>query len=116
MVVGEAFAVFAAYPTDLALATPEHGMALTYGVIQTSIKLTVAGAVAIVLNYITGALWIRHGEGVVSRLREAVFDGVQEKDMEWFDLGMGLNGDEVDEEGNKIESIGAGGLMAKFTK
>jgi ATP-binding cassette subfamily B (MDR/TAP) protein 1 len=68
------------------------------------------------LNYLKGALWIRHGEGVVARLREAVFVGVQGKSMEWFDLGMGINPDEKDDEGRNLEAIGAGGLMAKFTK
>jgi ATP-binding cassette subfamily B (MDR/TAP) protein 1 len=68
------------------------------------------------INYVKGALWIRFGEGVVARLREAVFIGVQGKEMEWYDLGMGINPDDVDEDGNKIEAIGAGGLMAKFTK
>lgn len=116
MIIGEAFAVFSAYPADISQATDETDFMLSLGVKQSSIKLTVAGVVAILLNYIKGALWIRHGEGVVSRLRETVFDGVQAKDVEWFDLGMGVNGEEEDEDGKKIESIGAGGLMAKFTK
>lgn len=116
MIIGEAFAVFSAYPSDIAMATDQTDFMLSAGVKLTSVKLTIAGVVAIALNYIKGALWIRHGEGVVSRLRETVFEGVQAKDMEWFDLGMGVNGDEEDEDGKKIESIGAGGLMAKFTK
>jgi ATP-binding cassette subfamily B (MDR/TAP) protein 1 len=116
VIIGEAFAVFSNYPTQLSEAGLEQNMALSAGVIKSSIKLTVAGLIAMLLNYIKGALWIRHGEGVVARLREAVFVGVQGKKMEWFDLGMGINPDEKDEEGRKLEAIGAGGLMAKFTK
>lgn len=116
MIIGEAFAVFSAYPADINLANNEMDFMLSVGVKQTSLKLTIAGIVAMLLNYIKGAMWIRHGERVVSRLRQTVFDGVQMKSMEWFDLGMGINGDEEDEDGNKIEAVGAGGLMAKFTK
>lgn len=116
VIIGEAFAVFSDYPTDLSQVTAEQNAALSAGVIRTSVKLTIAGLVAMLLNYVKGALWIRHGEGVVARLREAVFVGVQGKNMEWFDLGMGINPDEKDEEGRNLEAIGAGGLMAKFTK
>jgi ATP-binding cassette subfamily B (MDR/TAP) protein 1 len=116
IIIGEAFNVFSKYPLNLSQATPEDAAALSKGVILSSIKLTVAGIVAILLNYLKSALWIRHGEGVVSRLREAVYIGVQGKEMEWFDMGMGINPDEKDEEGRNTEAIGAGGLMAKFTK
>jgi ATP-binding cassette subfamily B (MDR/TAP) protein 1 len=116
VIIGEAFAVFSDYPTQLGQATAEQNAKLSAGVIKSSIKLTIAGLVAMLLNYLKGALWIRHGEGVVARLREAVFVGVQRKSMEWFDLGMGINPDEKDEEGRNLEAIGAGGLMAKFTK
>lgn len=116
VIIGEAFAVFSDYPTELSSATAEQNAALSAGVIRSSIKLTIAGLVAMSLNYTKGALWIRHGEGVVARLREAVFVGVQGKQMEWFDLGMGINPDEKDDEGRNLEAIGAGGLMAKFTK
>jgi ATP-binding cassette subfamily B (MDR/TAP) protein 1 len=116
IIIGDAFAVFSNYPLQVSQASPEQNAALAAGVKLSSIKLTVAGLVAMFLNYVKGALWIRHGEGVVSRLREAVFIGVQGKEMEWFDLGMGINPDEKDEEGKNAEAIGAGGLMAKFTK
>jgi len=116
VIIGEAFAVFSNYPTQLSEATADMNMALSAGVIKSSVKLTVAGLIAMLLNYVKGALWIRHGEGVVARLREAVFVGVQGKKMEWFDLGMGISPDEKDEDGKNVEAIGAGGLMAKFTK
>lgn len=116
LVVGEAFQVFASYPSDLSLVTPEIAETFAKGVKMTSLKLALAGTAAMLLNYIRGALWIRHGERMVARLRETVYVGVQAKGMEWFDLGMGLDPDEVDEDGEKADNIGAGGLMAKFTK
>lgn len=116
IIIGDAFAVFSNYPLQVSQATSEQNAALAAGVKLSSVKLTIAGLVAMSLNYVKGALWIRHGEGVVSRLREAVFVGVQGKEMEWFDLGMGINPDEKDDEGKNAEAIGAGGLMAKFTK
>jgi len=116
IIIGDAFAVFSNYPLQVSQATSEQNAALAAGVKLSSVKLTIAGLVAMLLNYVKGALWIRHGEGVVSRLREAVFVGVQGKEMEWFDLGMGINPDEKDDEGKNAEAIGAGGLMAKFTK
>jgi ATP-binding cassette subfamily B (MDR/TAP) protein 1 len=116
IIIGEAFAAFSVYPLDLSLATAETNATLARAVALSSLKLTGAGVAAMAINYVKGALWIRFGEGVVARLREAVFIGVQGKEMEWYDLGMGINPDDVDEDGNKIEAIGAGGLMAKFTK
>lgn len=116
MVVGEAFQIFATYPLDLSQATPAGNTALSQGVKSTSLKLTIAGLVAVLLNWVKGALWVRHGETVVAKLREKVYVGVHAKGMEWFDLGMGLDPDEVDKDGEKSDNIGAGGLMAKFTK
>jgi ATP-binding cassette subfamily B (MDR/TAP) protein 1 len=116
IVVGEAFQVFADYPLELSTVTVEDVAALSLGIKMTSLKLTLAGLATILLNYVRGALWIRHGESMIRRLRQKVFIGVQAKGMEWFDLGMGLDPDEVDEDGEKADNIGAGGLMAKFTK
>ncbi len=44
---------------------------------------------------------------------EAVYEAVQNKGMDWFDTGMGMREDTGDKES---ESVGAGGLMAKFTR
>jgi ATP-binding cassette subfamily B (MDR/TAP) protein 1 len=111
-VIGEAFEIFEMYPLTTTSATSAERTALVSGVAKTSIKLAGAGGYAIVLNYAKGVLWARHGEALVSRLREAVYAGVQSKRMEWFDLGMGLR----EEETGQSETIGAGGLMAKFTR
>ena len=112
IVIGEAFAVFVKYPSDTTLITAADNAALLSGVRETTIKLTAVGAFAVVLNYAKGVLWMRHGEVVADRLRKTMYEGVQNKGMDWFDLGMGMREEEV-EDG---EAVGAGGLMAKFTR
>ena len=110
-VIGEAFNAFVAYPLNEGSATPAQRAALISGIRNTTIRLAATGGAAVVLNYIKGVFWSRHGETVTNRLRHAVYNGVQGKSMEWFDLGMGMKS-----EGEGEESVGAGGLMAKFTR
>ena len=114
IVIGNTFAVFTAYPVDPQTATSADRSALVSGIRHTTIQLVVAGGIAAVLNYAKAALWILHGEGLVDRLREAIYEGTQRKGMDWFDTGMGMKEDAG--VGEKGESVGAGGLMAKFTR
>ena len=114
IVIGNAFTAFASYPSDTLVATPADRAALIGGVRHTTIQLAALGGGAVALNYIKQVIWLQHGEGVVSKLREVVYEGVQRKGMDWFDTGMGMREDDVD--GRKGESVGAGGLMAKFTR
>ena len=44
------------------------------------------------------------------RLRRLVYGAVASREMEWFDLGAGAD------PGEGEESVGAGGLMAKFAR
>jgi ATP-binding cassette subfamily B (MDR/TAP) protein 1 len=111
LVIGDLFQDFEDYPLITTAATSTQRDTLTSLTTTSCIKLLVAGGYAVLINYLKGVMWARHGETIVSRLREAVFVGVQNKPMEWFDLGMGLK-----DEDETSESIGAGGLMAKFTK
>jgi ATP-binding cassette subfamily B (MDR/TAP) protein 1 len=62
------------------------------------------------------ALWIWVGEINVRAVRKEVFEKVGSREMEWFDLGMGLGdgGKEIRED--KEEGVGAAGLMSKFTR
>ncbi|ORX39720.1 P-loop containing nucleoside triphosphate hydrolase protein [Kockovaella imperatae] len=105
VIVGDAFEAFVNYPLDNN-ASEAQREALRHDVKLTTVKLAIAGAAAVALNYVKGVLWARHGENVTHRLRHAVYASVRDKPIEWFDLGMGMPG----------ESIGAGGLMAKFTR
>jgi ATP-binding cassette subfamily B (MDR/TAP) protein 1 len=111
IVIGDTFQVFSKFPIMTALATPEQRSALLEGVRYQTIRLSAAGLFAIVANYIKAVVWSWHGEVVAARLREQVYQGVQEKGMDWFDMGMGMRGDEEGE-----EAVGAGGLMTKFSK
>nr|XP_018264066.1 ATP-binding cassette, subfamily B (MDR/TAP), member 1 [Kwoniella dejecticola CBS 10117]OBR86224.1 ATP-binding cassette, subfamily B (MDR/TAP), member 1 [Kwoniella dejecticola CBS 10117] len=117
MVIGDAFAIFATYPLVTGTATQADKDALRAGVRDTSLKLTIAGILAVLFNYLRGILWVWYGETVASRLRNIVYVGVSTKSMEWFDLGMGMKDPLEDGEGSeKKEAIGAGGLMSKFTR
>ncbi|WVQ78127.1 hypothetical protein IAT38_000208 [Cryptococcus sp. DSM 104549] len=115
IVIGDAFTIFAAYPMLTSLATEADRKALRDGVSDTSLKLTVAGVLALLFNYFKDVMWQRYGETVADRLREKVYAGVQGKSMEWFDMGMGMRIEEQEEE-EKNESVGAGGLMNKFMR
>ena len=112
IVIGDVFDILVKFPVVANMATEEQKSALRDGVMTNTLKFIAAGAVALTLNYAKAALWQLHGETLVDRLRRAVFEGVQNKQMAWYDLGMGLR-EEDQEEG---ETIGAGGLMAKFTR
>jgi ATP-binding cassette subfamily B (MDR/TAP) protein 1 len=112
IVIGEMFQISEAYPLNTRSATPIDKTNLMTGVNKSCLKLTIAGGVAALLNYFRVVLWQRHGEALVARLREAVYAGIQNKPMEWFDLGMGM----TEGDGDDNEKVGAGGLMAKFTR
>ncbi|KIR76978.1 ATP-binding cassette, subfamily B (MDR/TAP), member 1 [Cryptococcus gattii EJB2] len=115
IVIGNAFAIFAAYPLNTSLATDADRAALRGGVANTSIQLTVAGVLALLFNYMKGVMWTRYGETVADRLRSKVYLGVQGKPMEWYDMGMGMR-EEEQGEGKENDAVGAGGLMSKFNR
>lgn len=115
IVIGNAFAIFAAYPLNTSLATDADRAALRSGVASTSIQLTVAGVLALLFNYLKGVMWTRYGETVADRLRAKVYHGVQGKPMEWYDMGMGMR-EEEQGEGKENDTVGAGGLMSKFNR
>ncbi|WWD10364.1 hypothetical protein V865_008499 [Kwoniella europaea PYCC6329] len=122
LVIGDAFAIFAAYPFFTELATDSDKSILKDGVRDTSLKLTIAGILGVIFNYFKGTFWVWYGESVAAKLRELVYEGVQNKSMEWFDLGMGMrdqdhtNGEGTSNGDEKKEAVGVGGLMSKFTR
>jgi ATP-binding cassette subfamily B (MDR/TAP) protein 1 len=111
-VIGDAFEIFALYPLETGLATQAQRDALSSGIREKSTLLAAAGLYAVAINYAKTVMWQWHGEMIAGKLRQKVFEGVQIKQMAWFDMGMGMREDDLTEG----ESIGAGGLMAKFTK
>ncbi|WWD15747.1 hypothetical protein CI109_100169 [Kwoniella shandongensis] len=114
IIIGDAFAIFSSYPMSGGGSEGQR-KALKDGISTTSIKLTVAGVLSLLLNYLKGVMWQRYGETVAHRLRDAVYRGVQGKSMEWFDLGMGMR-ETLEVGGEKSEAVGAGGLMSKFIR
>jgi ATP-binding cassette subfamily B (MDR/TAP) protein 1 len=109
LMVGNAFSALASYPRDVLTATDEQKRILMHDVGVTSVSFVAAGALGVLANYLMTVLWIRYSENTTSALRRMIFAGVEGKPMAWFDLSMGLQ----EEDANKI---GAGGLMAKFTR
>ncbi|WWC85289.1 uncharacterized protein L201_000151 [Kwoniella dendrophila CBS 6074] len=121
LVIGDAFAVFAAYPFFTGNATELDKKTLRDGVNKTCLKLTIAGILALLINYFRGVFWVWYGESVAAKLRDLVYINVSDKSMEWFDLGMGMSGrddqqDSADSNDENSEAVGAGGLMSKFTR
>lgn len=112
-VIGQAFDVFATFPH-----TPnppqEAKDELLRGVGLAALELIGLAVGSLALGSITSSLWIWTGEVNVMALRKAVYDAVTHKDIVWFDSHMGATDAAVQSDGDS--PIGAGGLMAKFTK
>ena len=111
-VVGQVFDAFAEFP--LTGATSQEKSTLRHDVGIAAVELVALAAGAIALGSITSALWIATGERNVMRLRRKVYDAVTTREMEWFDTKMGADDSVMTTEGDG--PVGAGGLMAKFTK
>ena len=111
-VVGQAFDAFAQYP--LTPNPPQEAKdALLHGVGLAALELIGLAFGSLALGSITSCLWIWTGEINAIALRKAVYTAVTQKDMVWFDMHMGATeGTAPSEEG----PIGAGGLMAKFSR
>lgn len=116
VLVGDLFIPFSAYPADQHVATPAQSAQLNHDVSAIALKLALVGVAGFVVHTLVGRLWIGYGERVADRLRRAAYDSVVAKEMAWFDLGMGMKGNEQVDTATSGESVGAGGLMAKFTR
>lgn len=122
ILIGDAFGTFAVYPSTPSDATSEDKSYLISQMSKYCAILGGIGAGGWFVFFLSTALWVRIGERVAYRLRKRVYDSVMARGMEWFDLGMGLKAEDLEDEnmeGVKDESqenVGAGGLMAKFTR
>jgi ATP-binding cassette subfamily B (MDR/TAP) protein 1 len=118
IIIGDAFGVFSGYPLDHSLATSEQSHKLVKEVGNFCLRLTLVGLAGWIVNCAMISLWVRVGEMVAHRLRKAVYTSVMARGMEWFDLGMGLKGEDSKDNSSADaeESVGAAGLMAKFTR
>ncbi|KJA23691.1 hypothetical protein HYPSUDRAFT_201126 [Hypholoma sublateritium FD-334 SS-4] len=104
LVVGQAFTAFASFP----LSSPSQSdkAALLKGVGQAALKLVGLAAGSMALGSVNSALWIWVGEINVAAVRRYVYREVGAKEMVWFDAVLGGEG----------EGVGAGGMMAKFSR
>ncbi|KAF9531240.1 P-loop containing nucleoside triphosphate hydrolase protein [Crepidotus variabilis] len=112
LVVGQAFDAFAKYP--LTPNPPQSAKdALLRGVGMAAIELVGLAVGSLALGSLTSCLWIWTGEVNVLAVRKQVYEGVTGKEMVWFDTHMGASDSQMAGEDGPI---GAGGLMAKFSR
>ena len=109
LVVGQAFDTFAQYPIT-SNPSQEARSELLRGIGLVALYLAAIAAGTFLFSGALSALWIWFGERTVMRLRRLVYAAVASREMEWFDLGAGAD------QGEGEESVGAGGLMAKFAR
>lgn len=120
--LGQAFQAFTTYALETASATltPSELSAarakLLSSAQDSSIRFSVLGGLTLVCASTCVSLWVINGERTITALRLEVFKGVGGRSMEWFDLGMGAENNEGEEEGEGGAGQGAGGLMGRFTK
>lgn len=120
LLIGDAFGAFSMYPADVTQATSEQRSALIKSISHSCLVLFGVGLAGWAANTFMLTYWTRLGEVIANRLRAEVYRSVMARGMEWFDLGMGFKEDasgnqRVKEEGEEA-GVGAGGLMAKFTR
>lgn len=118
-VIGQAFDAFAKFP--LTPNPPQSAKdQLLKGVGIAALELIGLAVGSLALGSVTSCLWIWAGEVNVGELRRRVYQGVMAKEMGWFDSRMGSSeGSEVQVASAADENegpVGAGGLMAKFTR
>jgi len=121
IVVGQIFGFFSEFSTSISTSSSapsaETRSELLRNVGVGCLELVGLAVGSLALGSLTSALWIWVGEVNTREVRRVVYEAVGKKDMGWFDLRM--SGDSAEgvteqEEGNG--AVGAGGLMAKFSR
>ena len=109
-VIGQAFDAFAQFP--LTPNPPEQAKQdLLRNVGFASLELIGLAVGQLAFSSLMSSLWIWMGERNVMRIRKRVYYTITAKSMTWFDLKLG-----GDIRSTLDEKVGAGGLMAKFTR
>jgi ATP-binding cassette, subfamily B (MDR/TAP), member 1 len=105
LVVGRVFNAFSNFP--ISGATDEDRHRLLHDTRMTAFELVGLACGAFLLSSMTSSLWIWTGERNLLAVRKRVYSAVTRKDMVWFDTETGRDSE---------DDLGAGGLMAKFTR
>ncbi|KAH6901921.1 P-loop containing nucleoside triphosphate hydrolase protein [Coprinopsis sp. MPI-PUGE-AT-0042] len=133
-VVGQAFDAFANFPLSSSsvssssippdeLKAAKDELLKQVGIAALSLLGLALGSLA--MGSLTSFLWIWVGEVNAAEVRKRVYLGIMEKSMGWFDSRMGDSDvpaqgkktKEGEEENGEMDGpVGAGGLMAKFTR
>ncbi|KAJ9107043.1 hypothetical protein QFC19_002912 [Naganishia cerealis] len=120
LLIGDVFGAFSAFPADVMSATAEQRSKLTKDVGHSCLNLFGIGLAGWAASTLMLIYWNRLGEVIANRLRTEVYRSVMARGMEWFDLGMGFKTDSLGNSDAKDDGeeagVGAGGLMAKFTR
>ncbi|KAG7449558.1 P-loop containing nucleoside triphosphate hydrolase protein [Guyanagaster necrorhizus] len=111
--IGQVFNAFATYPTSNPSQDAKDTLMHDVGI--GSLELIGLAIGSLALGSLTSGLWISTGEHNVMNLRRHVYTAVTSKHMTWFDTKMGSEG-AVQSVDNEQGPVGAGGLMAKFTR
>jgi ATP-binding cassette, subfamily B (MDR/TAP), member 1 len=106
LVIGKVFDAFANFPLSNASENDRHELLHAVGL--TAIELVGLAVGALGLGSVTSSLWIWTGERNLLAVRKRVYAAVTRKDLVWFDSQAGKDTED--------SSLGAGGLMAKFTR
>lgn len=107
-VIGQVFDAFAQFPLT-PNPSQEAKDTLLHNVGFGALELVGLAVGSLALSSVTSCLWIWTGERNTMAVRKAVYASVTRKEMAWYDTDMGA---ESTDEG----PLGAGGLMAKFTR
>ncbi|KAJ7074574.1 P-loop containing nucleoside triphosphate hydrolase protein [Mycena amicta] len=102
IVIGHAFDAFSLFS-----ATHDR-IILIQRITAAALQLVGLAVGSFLLSSLTSYLWITTGENNVLALRKCVYASIAARDLEWFDATE----DQQDTQG----PVGAGGLMAQFTK
>lgn len=109
-VLAQAFDAMATFTNSTDHAAREHLMS---SIRIVSLELLALAFGALALNGLMATIWLWLGERAVMRLRSKVFAAVSAREIEWFDM---LNDHQGSGEDESEETVGAGGLMAKFAR
>ena len=105
LVVGKVFDAFSDFPISGATQDDKHR--LLHNTRNGALELLGLAFGAFLMSSITSSLWIWTGERNLVAVRKRVYHSVTRKDLVWFDLETGKDSE---------DDLGAGGLMAKFTR